>query len=124
VQAGEIVYLTHYWQSLRPTPTPYLQLTAYPGAQRFEGIAFGLFPPNEWQPGDVVRHQQMISLPFLPDGDEYEIAVGLWYDEGAPALHSPDQLLGHDVIRIATISAHGGRYEIRPWASPAGGDGQ
>jgi uncharacterized membrane protein/GT2 family glycosyltransferase len=122
VQAGEIVYLTHYWQSLRPTPTPYLQFTAYPGSQRFEPIAFGLYPPDQWQPGVVVRHVQTFSLPLLPDGDAYEIAVGLWYDEGEPALRSPEQLLGNDVIRIATLSARGGQYEIHPWASQGGED--
>lgn len=114
VRAGERVYITHYWQSLRWTPIPYLQFTAYPGDRRFEGIAFGLLPPNEWEPGDVVQHRQIISLPLLPDGEDYEIAVGLWFDEGEPALLNPDQFLGNDVIRIATISAYDGRYEIHP----------
>jgi uncharacterized membrane protein/GT2 family glycosyltransferase len=120
VRAGERVYITHYWQSLRWTPIPYLQFTAYPGDRLFEGIAFGLLPPNEWGPGDVVQHRQIISLPLLPDGEDYEIAVGLWFDEGEPALLSPDQLLGNDVIRIATISAHNGHYEIHPQVSPDG----
>jgi glycosyltransferase involved in cell wall biosynthesis/uncharacterized membrane protein len=120
VRAGERVYLTHYWQSLRWTPIPYLQFTAYPGDRRFEGIAFGLLPPNEWGPGDVVKHHQIISLPLLPDGDHYEIAVGLWFDEGEPTLLSPDQLLGKDVIRIATISTQNGYYKIHPIVSPDG----
>jgi hypothetical protein len=119
VGPGEVFYVTHYWESLAPTPKPYLLFTAYPGARRFEKIAFGLFPVNDWQPGDIVRHEQAITLPKLPDGNEYEIAVGLWYDEGEPALLSPEQLMGNDVIRIATISAKDGRYEIRPWASSA-----
>jgi uncharacterized membrane protein/glycosyltransferase involved in cell wall biosynthesis len=117
VRAGESIYIIHYWQSLRWTPIPYLQFTAYPGDRRFEGVAFGLLPTNEWVPGDVVQHHQIISLPLLPDGEDYEIAVGLWFDEGEPALLSPDQFLGKDVIRIATISAHNGHYEIRPQAS-------
>jgi uncharacterized membrane protein len=119
VGPGEVFYVTHYWESLAPTPKPYLLFTAYPGARRFEKIAFGLFPVNDWQPGDIVRHEQAITLPKLPDGNEYEIVVGLWYDEGEPALRRPEQLLGNDVIRIATIAARDGRYEIRPWASSA-----
>jgi glycosyltransferase involved in cell wall biosynthesis/uncharacterized membrane protein len=121
VMAGEVLYATHYWESLAPARRSYLLFTAYPGARRFEEIAFGLYPVDEWQPGDIVRHEQAIALPELPDGDEYEIAVGLWSDEGDPALRSPEQLLGNDVIRIATITARDGHYEIRPWASSAAG---
>ncbi len=114
-QPGETLYVTHYWQSLRANPVPYLQFTAYPGTQLFEEIAFGLLPPNQWGPGDVVLHRQLIALPVLPDGDAYEIVVGLWFDEDEPALRSPDQLLGRDVIRIATITVSGADYEIHPW---------
>ena len=121
VKAGEVLYLTHYWESLAPARKSYLLFTAYPGARRFEEIAFGLHPVDEWQPSDIVRHEQAIALPVLPDGDEYEIAVGLWNDEGDPALRSPEQLLGNDVIRIATITARDGHYEIKPWASFAAG---
>jgi uncharacterized membrane protein/glycosyltransferase involved in cell wall biosynthesis len=117
VMAGEALYVTHYWESLAPARKSYLLFTAYPGAHRFEEIAFGLYPVDEWQPGDIVRHEQAVTLPVLPDGDEYEIAVGLWSDEGDPVLRSPEQLLGNDVIRIATITARDGHYEIKPWAS-------
>jgi hypothetical protein len=116
--------VTHYWQSLAPVQKPYLLFSAYPGARRFEEMTFGLLPVNRWQPGDVVRHEQVITLPPLPDGDEYEIAVGLWYDQGKPDLTNPEQLLGNDVIRIAIISARDGRYQIKPWAWSATGDNQ
>ena len=115
LQAGEQVYLTHYWQSILPTPNHYLQFTAYPGAQRFEQIAFGAYSPEQWNPGDVVIHRQLISFPDLPDGGEYEIAIGLWFGEGEPRLQSPDQLLGQDVIRIASLSVSNGEYQIHPW---------
>jgi hypothetical protein len=119
-QAGEQVYITHYWQSILPTPNSYLQFTAYPGAQRFEKIAFGAYSPEQWDPGEVVLHRQLISFPSLPDGKEYEIVVGLWYDAGELALVSPDQLLGKDVIRIATLSVSGNLYEIHPWITGVG----
>ena len=115
VHAGENVYITHYWQSILPTPNPYLQFTAYPGSQRFEKIALGVYSPEQWNPGDVVLHRQIISFPDLPDGNDYEIAVGLWYDTSEPVLQNPEQLLGQDVIRIATLSVSGDVYEIHPW---------
>ena len=68
-----------------------------------------------------MRQEQAISLPTLPDGDEYEIVVGLWYDEGKQSLRDARQLLGNDVIRIATISALNGHYEILPYGSSATG---
>ncbi|MBN1484473.1 MAG: DUF2079 domain-containing protein [Chloroflexia bacterium] len=122
VKPGQVFYLTHYWKCLRPLDKPYLLFTAYPGGQRFESPAFGLYPLQEWQPGDIVRHEQALSLPALPEGRDYEIAVGVWYDEGEPALRQPEQLLGKDVIRIATISVRGDRYEIVPWAVKTTGE--
>jgi hypothetical protein len=115
VKPEQVFRLTHYWQSLEPVSLPYLIFTAYPGAARFEEAAFGLYPVKDWRPGDVIRHEQLVSLPHLPDGDAYEIAVGLWFDEGEPALRGAHQLLGHDVIRIASISARNGSYRIVPW---------
>jgi len=123
VRPGEMFYLTHYWQSLQPVDRPYLLFTAYPGSQRFESPAFGLYPVQEWQPGELVRHEQALSLPALPDGNDYEIAVGLWYDEGDPILQRADQFLGDDVIRIATISVQDDHYEIVPWAAKTPGEG-
>jgi hypothetical protein len=102
---------------------PYLLFTADPGSQRFESPAFGLYPVQEWQPGEIVRHEQALALPALPDGSDYEIAVGLWYDEGDPTLQRADQFLGDDVIRIATLSVQGDHYEIVPWAAKTPGEG-
>jgi hypothetical protein len=110
---GPIV-LTHYWQSIAPVDRPYLLFTAYPGAYLFEQAAYGFYPVSEWQPGDLVRHDQLLQLPELPDGADYEIVVGLWYDEGEPALRGPEQLLGSDVIRVATIIVQDGHYRIVP----------
>lgn len=120
----EEFYITHYWESLAPARKPYLLFTAYPGAFRFEEAIFGLYPVRDWQPGDIVRHEQAITLPQLPDGDEYEIVIGLWYDQGEPALRSEEQLLGNDVIRIAKITAKGGDYTIFTWTSSAQGNPQ
>jgi uncharacterized membrane protein len=117
VEPGQVFYVTHYWKSLSPAVKPYLLFTAYPGVRRFEEIALGLFPVTHWQPGNIVRHEQAVTLPTLPDGDGYEMVIGLWYDVGEPSLRSADQLLGNDVIRIATITARHGQYTITPWAS-------
>ena len=119
VRPGELFYLTHYWESLAPLRKPYWLFTGYPGGHRFEQAVFGLYPVDKWQPGDIVRHEQVLSLPELPEGDDYEIVAGLWYDTSAPELRSAEQLLGQDVIRIATISVKGDRYRIIPWASSA-----
>ena len=77
---------------------------------------------DKWQPGDIVCHEQVLSLPELPEGDDYEIVAGLWYDVGEPYLRSAEQLLGQDVIRVATISVKGDRYRIIPWASSTARD--
>ncbi|MFN2224169.1 MAG: hypothetical protein ACK2UH_16555, partial [Candidatus Promineifilaceae bacterium] len=73
---------------------------------------YGLYPVSEWQPGDLIRHEQVIRLPALPPGTEYEIVVGLWYGQGRPALTGPEQLLGGDVLRIASIVVENGRYRL------------
>lgn len=123
VRPGEVFYITHYWESLAPMEMPYLLFTAYPGAYRFEEAAFGLFPVSEWQPGDIVRHEQAVTLPELPEGYEYEIVVGLWYDEGEPSLRSDEQLLGNNVVHIAMINVEGDHYDIVPWGSSAATEG-
>jgi hypothetical protein len=76
---------------------------------------------DKWQPGDIIRHEQALSLPRLPDGDDYELVAGLWYDSGELRLRGAEQLLGQDVVRLATISVQGDHYRIIPWASPAAG---
>jgi uncharacterized membrane protein len=109
---GEQVYLTTYWQSLKPAPNPYLVFTAYPGSWSFTDAVHGLFPVAEWPPGEVIKDERAIVLPVLPDGEGYEVALGLWYDQSGPELESPDQLLGCDVIRIVTFDAESGRYSF------------
>jgi hypothetical protein len=39
-------------------------------------------------------------------------------------LRSAEQLLGNDVIRVATIAARSGRLEITPWTPADLDDGQ
>jgi glycosyltransferase involved in cell wall biosynthesis/uncharacterized membrane protein len=115
LRAGETLYITHYWQSLAPVSRPYQLFTAYPGGALIEDFAFGLYPASEWEVGQIVRHVQAVRLPDLPDGDAYELVVGLWFGEGERALHSPEELLGQDVIRVALIVARKGSYQIIPW---------
>jgi hypothetical protein len=114
---GEAFYITHFWKCLKPTQIPYWLFLGYPGARLFDEFAFGLYGTNMWQAGDIVHQEQMITLPELPDGDQYEVAVGLWHDNGVPELRSAQQLLGNDVIRIARIIVHNGNYSVIPWAS-------
>lgn len=114
-EPGEIIYLTLYWKCLAPLSRPFLLFTAYPGARLFDEFAFGLYPPALWQPGQIIRHEQAIALPSLPDGDDYEMVVGLWYDTGMPELRSEDQLLGRNVIRTAAIRVRDGHIELVPW---------
>jgi hypothetical protein len=113
-QLGEPVYLTTYWQSLRPVSRPYLLFIGIPANWRFTDPAHGLYPISEWRPPEIVRDEQALVWPALPDGDQYEIVLGLWYDKGEPRLQSADQLLGRDVIRFATLSVRSGRYTIHP----------
>jgi len=111
---GEPLYLTTYWRSRKPVSRPYLLFTAYPGRRSFKDAVHGLYPVAEWQPGQIIRDEQVVRLPALPDGEAYEMVVGLWYDEGDPSLDHPDQLLGNDLIRIATIEVKAGQYVLRP----------
>ena len=120
VLPGETLYLTYYWKCLAPLSRPYLLFTASPGERRFEEFAFGLYPPALWQPGQVIHQEQAITLPALPDGDDYELVVGLWYDPGSLELTSAEQLLGKDVVRVARLRAHRGRIELAPWTDAAG----
>jgi hypothetical protein len=114
---GEAFYITHYWKCLELIQKPYWLFLGYPGARLFDEFAFGLYSTDLWQPGDIVRQEQMIVLPELPDGDQYEVAVGLWYDNSVPELRSAQQLLGNNVIRIARIIVHNGKYSVIPWIS-------
>jgi hypothetical protein len=117
VTANEIFFLTTYWKCLAPVSRPYLSFIAYPGSQRFEDFILGFYPPSEWIPGQVIHQEQAISLPNMPDGDQYELVAGMWFDSGAPQLISAEQLLGKDVIRLASISAHRGQFKIIPRTS-------
>lgn len=119
VDAGDTFYVTHYWQRLGLLSHPYRFFTGYPGGAQFEPFAFGLYPIDEWEEGEVIRHTQPIRLPALPNGDAYELVVGLWHGEGEPALRAPTELLGRDVIRVALISARDGHYQIIPWPDTA-----
>jgi glycosyltransferase involved in cell wall biosynthesis/uncharacterized membrane protein len=114
---GETFYITHFWKCLKSTQIPYWLFLGYPGARLFDEFAFGLYGTDMWQAGDIVRQEQMITLPELPDGDQYEVAVGLWHDSGVPELRSAQQLLGNDVIRIARIIVRNRNYSVIPWAS-------
>jgi glycosyltransferase involved in cell wall biosynthesis/uncharacterized membrane protein len=112
--------LTVYWESLAPVLRPYLIFVAHPGAQLFQEAGYGLRPVTVWEVGDLVAHQVLVVLPALPDGDGYEIVAGLWHDRGEPALSGPAQLLGEDVVRVATIDVSAGTYQVTPWT--AGGN--
>lgn len=109
--------LATFWESLAPVRRPYLILIAGPGFQLFQEAGCGLRPVTVWREGDLVKHEVLVSLPALPDGEEYEIVGGLWYDEGEPALRYPEQLLGEDVTRIASLWVTDEQYELRPWGS-------
>ena len=114
---GQPVVITTYWESLAPVQRPYQFFFAYPGEQQFQEAVFGLYPTAVWQPGELIRQRFSMSLPSLPDGDDYEVVVGLWFDTGVPALSNPSQLLGEDVVRIATIKVSDGFYQLQPWQS-------
>ncbi len=124
LRVNDPLYITHYWKSLAPAQKPYLLFLAGPGFRHFEDMALGLFPVYQWQVGDIVRHEQQIRLPLLPNGEHYEIVVGLWYDEGDPGVLNETQFLGEDVIRIANIMAKDGHYTIKPWANLGFGQGE
>jgi uncharacterized membrane protein len=111
---GEPIYLTTYWQSQGPVSYPYLLITGYPGTWNFTDWVHGLYPVTRWRPGEIVKDEQMIVLPALPDGEDYEVALGLWYDQGPPRLSDPKQLLGNNVIRIIKITAKSGQYTLTP----------
>jgi len=112
-------FITTYWQSLQVVDKPYLIFTAWPGGQQFSQALQGIYPVSEWQPGDVVGHEVFISLPKLPDGDDYEIVTGLWFDWGDPELRSANQLLGRDVIGIAELTVKDGICQVSPWRGGA-----
>jgi hypothetical protein len=124
VKANETFYLTTYWKCLSPISKPYLSFIAYPGNRRFEDFVWGFYPPTEWMPGQVIRQVQAVNLPDAPDGDQYELVAGMWFDRGEPVLTSDEQLLGKDVIRLASISAHSGHFEIIPHTVTAGPESQ
>jgi hypothetical protein len=112
--------ITTYWESLAPVQRPYQIFSAYPGGQQFHEAVFGLYPTTLWQTGELVRHRIAIILPNLPDGDDYEIVAGLWFDTGERALRAPTQLLGEDVVRIARITVTGNRYQLQAWRNEGG----
>jgi hypothetical protein len=109
-------FITTYWQSLQVVDKPYLIYTSWPGGQQFTQALQGIYPISEWQPGDVIGHEVFITLPKLPDGDDYEIVSGLWFDWGEPELHSANQLLGRDVVGIAKLSVKDGVCRVAPWS--------
>jgi hypothetical protein len=63
----------------------------------------GLFAPQQWQPGDLVRDVRTILLPDgLPEGN-YTITLG-WYDKNSgarlPALDRQGQPVADDAVPI------------------------
>jgi len=117
---GQPFVITTYWESLAPVQRPYLIFFAYPGSQQFQEAVYGLYPTTIWQPGDLVRHRFLMTLPALPAGDDYEVVAGLWFDTGEPALRQPSQLLGEDVVRIAKINVTGSLYQLQAWRGEGG----
>jgi uncharacterized membrane protein len=121
--AGETVDFSSYWLSLKPVQTPYLLLTGFPGpgAWHFGDPVYGLLPITQWVTGDIIKDQQAIVLPYLPDGNDYEIILGFWHGEGEPQLESPEQLLGQNIIRIRTVTVRSGQYTFRINTNPGNG---
>ena len=81
-------------------------------AWQFDHPIQGLYPLMNWKTGDTFQDQRLFILPPLPDGEEYELVTGFWYGEGSPAVKSPTQLLGEDIVRLATVRVKNGLYEF------------
>jgi len=63
----------------------------------------GLFPPRQWQPGDVVRDVRHVILPEDMAGQSYTIVLG-WYEpssgERLPAFDGQNQRTPQDAVQI------------------------
>ncbi len=84
VQAGEALHITSYWECLQPMAESYYVFAhlqdeeGHLVTQQDDLPVMGLFPTDEWEPGDFIRDEHVLSLPpFILPG-RYRLHVG-WY---------------------------------------------
>lgn len=110
--AGQAVVIGTIWKNLVPVQKNYLLFTGLATAWQFDYPIDGLYPLMNWQPGSTIQDQRLFYLPVLPDGDDYELVTGFWSGTGPPAVKSPDQLLGENLVRLAKVQVKNGQYKF------------
>ena len=98
------------WWSNQQTPeadvTLFLHVYDQAGSLVAQGDGYplqGLFPPRQWQPGDIVRDIRHITLPEDMLGQSYTVVLG-WYDtssgERLSAFDEQNQRVPQDAVQI------------------------
>ncbi len=107
--SGDDLDVTLWWDN-RQTPeqdvTLFLHVYDATGNLVAQGDGYpllGLFPPQKWQPGDVVRDRRYITLPEGLADQDYTVVLG-WYDtssgERLPAFDEQGQRTPQDAVQI------------------------
>jgi len=108
VAEGELT--VHLWWRAQEVPDEDVTvfLHVYDGAGQLIAQAdgyplLGLFPPNRWQGGDLVRDVRRVTLPEGVMEGSYTLAVG-WYDavtgQRLPAFDQQGQPVANDAIQL------------------------
>ena len=120
---GVVLRVTLYWQAIKPTVVPLTvflhivdstgQLLSGKDTQPMEG----LYPTDEWRPGQELRDVHLIELPAaLAPVDTYTVEIGL-YDlmtmQRLPARDANGEKLPDDALRISfSVDTRHGRSQI------------
>ena len=102
-QADDNIDITLYWESLAAIDTSYTRFVHLidatnnqpPLVQSDTIPQFGTYPTTQWQMGEIVADQVILSTANLPAG-EYQLAVG-YYEVAA----------GGSFPRLTAVSAEG-----------------
>lgn len=94
VQAGSTLPLTLLWQRRQAGPAPLtLALELRQGAQTWRRQATRplspTYPPDQWQPGEVVREQWPALLPSQAPAGRYELALVIGQGAGQAEAVAP-----------------------------------
>jgi len=113
-KAGETLPLTLFWQALAadlPGVQVFVELQTITGEQVMWYQQPPVWPPDRWQPADLIRDPHQVPLPpTLPPG-EYRLLVGLLTPEQARL-----PVNGGDSLRLTTVATIDRPHNFEPTA--------
>lgn len=107
ILAGDSVPITLYWQVVR-VPSPDAQTyiaavdsTGHTVGETIQSPTGGVWPPDQWRPGDVVVDRETLLVPAGTNPGSLNIVAGL---EDNPPLRSSSTLPATPTVSIGTLT--------------------